>query len=138
MRSNVAKSIVPSSGSSAYARRVSKRFISLGLEDLTRSRIDHLFQDAGVTRNVVVETQYAATICGMVLEGVGCSIVNPVTALDFIDRSLIVRRFTPRVEFEYMLFLPMHRPLSRTTASFMELLEQTNRELLDRALRITT
>ena len=108
-----------------------ENFISLGMEDLSRARIDQIFEEAGQPRNIAVETQYAATICGLVLKGVGVSIINPVTAIDFIDRDLVMRRFEPEVQFEYYLFLPLHRPLSRVAKSFISMLEETRDEALD-------
>jgi len=112
-------------------------FVSLSLEDLSRARIDRVFEKAGVSRKVVVETQYAATICGLVLKGVGVSIINPITAMDFIDRHLEARRFEPEVQFEYMLFLPKHKPLSRLAKSFLEILEETRDEALELAISKT-
>lgn len=99
---------------------VNERFISLAAEDLTRSPIDQMFDQIGDSRQVVVETQYAATICGLVLENVGCSIVNPVTTIDFRDRGLVVRRLEPEIVFEYVLVLPAHRKPSRVTQSFLD------------------
>ncbi|MDC7810165.1 LysR substrate-binding domain-containing protein [Sphingomonas koreensis] len=100
-------------------------FISLALEDPTRRRVDLAFEDAGVERQMVIETQYAMAICGLVLEGVGCSILNPVTARDFASRGLVVRPFIPRISFEYMLFRPSLRPASQAADRFVELMIET-------------
>ena len=99
-------------------------FISLALEDRTRHRIDRVFDDAGVARELVIETQYAMTICALVLEGLGCSILNPITAQDYVERGLIVRPFEPEVPFEYMLFTPSLSPISRVTEAFIAVLEE--------------
>ena len=81
----------------------------IALEDGVRHRIDRIFEDAGVHREMVIETQYAMTICALVMQGVGCSILNPVTAADYAERGLTVRDFAPEVHFEYMLFTPKLR-----------------------------
>lgn len=99
---------------------VGESFISLAAEDPTRRRVDRIFEDAGVEPRIVVETQYAMTICGLVLEGVGCSILNPVTAADYVARGLVVRPFFPHIEFEYMLFTPALRPISQMALSFVQ------------------
>ncbi len=99
-------------------------FISLALEDRTRHRIDRVFEDAGVQREVVIETQYAMTICALVLQGLGCSILNPITAHDYVERGLIVRPFRPEVLFEYMLYTPSLRPMSQVTRAFIAVLEE--------------
>lgn len=101
-----------------------ERFISLATEDPTRRRIDRLFEDAGVERNIVVETQYAMTICALVKQGVGCSILNPVTAADYVERGVVVKPFLPRIEFEYMLFTPALRPPSQAAREFIELMAE--------------
>lgn len=99
-------------------------FISLAMEDRTRHRIDRIFEDAGIRRELVIETQYAMTICALVLEGLGCSILNPITAYDYVKRGLVVRPFEPEVLFEYMLFTPSLRPISQVTQAFIAVLEE--------------
>lgn len=99
-----------------------EQFISLALEDRTRHRIDRVFDDAGIERDMIVETQYAMTICALVLQGLGCSILNPITAADYIDRGLIVRPFKPDVSFDYMLFTSKLRPVSQVAQAFIAVL----------------
>src|SRR3546814_10382676 len=41
-------------------------FISLMHGDRTRRRVDRIFEDAGVKRDLVVETQYAITHCNQI------------------------------------------------------------------------
>ena len=72
---------------------------------------------------MVIETQYAMTICALVMQGLGCSILNPVTAADYAERGLTVRRFAPEVYFEYMIFTPKLRPMSQVAAAFIAMLE---------------
>jgi DNA-binding transcriptional LysR family regulator len=98
-------------------------FISLMLGDQTRRRIDRIFEDAGVERELVVETQYAITHCSLVTQGVGCSIVNPATAVDFLNRGLVMRPFMPRIEFEYLLYTPALRPLSQNALALIATME---------------
>lgn len=101
-----------------------ENFISLAMEDMTRQRIDRFFDEAGVSRNEVVETQYAATICGLVLEGIGVSIVSPFVARDFEARGVVVKPFEAELIFDYFLFLPSGRPLSRTAEIFLRKMEE--------------
>jgi len=105
-------------------------FISLALEDPVRARIDRAFAEAGVERDVVVETQYAMTICGLVRRGIGCAILNPLTAADFSQEGIVLRKFEPAIEFEYMLYLPTFRPPSRMAAEFIELMKQVRDRLV--------
>ena len=105
-------------------------FISLMLGDETRRRIDRIFEDAGVTRDLIVETQYAITHCSLVAQGVGCSIVNPATAADFIAKGLVIRPFNPRIEFEYMLYTPALRPLPQSAVQFIEMMNIVRDEMV--------
>ncbi|WP_269142314.1 LysR substrate-binding domain-containing protein [Sphingomonas sp. IC-11] len=98
-------------------------FISLMLGDQTRRRIDRIFEDAGIERDLVVETQYAITHCSLVTQGVGCSIVNPATAVDFLRQGLLIRPFKPRIEFEYLLYTPALRPLSQNALALIATME---------------
>lgn len=105
-------------------------FISLALEDPVRAKIDEVFEAAAVERDLVVETQYAMTICGLVRRGVGCAILNPLSAADFADRGIVLRKFEPLIEFEYMLYLPTFRPPSRLAVQFIQLLKETRDRLV--------
>lgn len=105
-------------------------FISLMLGDATRPRIDRLFEDAGVEREMAIETQYAMTICSLVMQGLGCSIVNPATATDFVAQGLVVRPFRPRIEFEYVLYTPLLRPLSQTALRFIDVMTLVRDEMI--------
>lgn len=105
-------------------------FISLMVGDQTRRRVDRIFEDACIERKLVIETQYAMTICSLVIEGLGCSIVNTATTSDFLTRGLVVRPFRPRIEFEYMLYTPSLRPLSQTALRFIELMRQIRDEMI--------
>ncbi|MDQ8757376.1 LysR family transcriptional regulator [Sphingosinicella sp. LHD-64] len=105
-------------------------FISLMSGDPTRRRIDRIFEDAGIARDLVVETQYAMTVCSLVMQGVGCSIVNPATTSDFLAHGIVVRPFRPRIEFEYLLHTPSLRPLSQTAIRFIALMSEVRDEMI--------
>jgi DNA-binding transcriptional LysR family regulator len=104
-------------------------FVSLSSEDPSRRQIDRIFDDAGVERDVRIETQYAMTIGSFVMRGVGCSILNPLNARDFVPHGVIVRAFEPAVRFEYMLCRPEHRLPSRIAAAFVELMRAARTRL---------
>lgn len=105
-------------------------FISLMVGDQTRRRIDRLFEDAGVERDLTIETQYAMTICSLVMQGLGCSIVNPAAANDFLAQGIVVRPFRPRIGFEYMLHTPSLRPVSQAALRFIEIMTEVRDEMI--------
>ncbi|MCU6199573.1 LysR family transcriptional regulator, partial [Citrobacter cronae] len=60
-----------------------ENYISLSRTDSYRQLLDTLFNEHQVKRRMVIETHSAASICAMVRAGVGISVVNPLTALDY-------------------------------------------------------
>lgn len=89
-----------------------ERFISLSSSDSYRQLLDKLFDSAGIARDMVLETHSAASVCAMVRAGVGISIVNPLTALDYAASGVVVRPFSVAVPFTVSLIRPLHRPAS--------------------------
>lgn len=76
-------------------------FISLGQSTVLRFRIDAAFADAGVARQMRVETQLTMIACALVAAGAGLSIVDPFTAQEFEGHGIVFRPFEPRIEVEY-------------------------------------
>ena len=72
---------------------------------------------------MIVETHSAASVCAMVRAGVGVSVVNPLTALDYAASGLVVRRFSIAVPFTVSLIRPLHRPSSALVRSVSEHLQ---------------
>ncbi|MCC7271389.1 MAG: LysR family transcriptional regulator [Alphaproteobacteria bacterium] len=103
-------------------------FVSLPLDDDVRGQIDRIFEARRIERLLSLETQYSATVCSLVAEGLGVSIVNPISLRDFAHRGLVVRRFEPRVTFRSYLLIPRHRPRSRLAEAFLATMRQVYRE----------
>ncbi len=99
-------------------------YISLSRSDSYRQLLDGLFQQHQVTRRMVMETHSAASVCAMVKAGVGVSVVNPLTALEYADSGLVIRRFSIAVPFTVSLIRPCHRPASALAAAFSQHLQQ--------------
>ncbi|WJD87188.1 LysR family transcriptional regulator [Serratia marcescens] len=99
-------------------------FISLSSTDSYRHLLDALFAEQGVERRMVMETHSAASVCAMVRAGVGVSIVNPLTALDYAGSGVHVRPFSIDVPFTVSLIRPLHRPSSALVTAFIDHLHQ--------------
>ena len=54
----------------------------------------------------MVETAYSSIVCSLVLAGLGCGIVDPVTAIGYLERGLILKRLEPSVHFRTLLLFP--------------------------------
>jgi len=79
-----------------------ERFISLPSGSSSRRAIDAAFVDD--RRVMALETPFAATICRMVSEGIGLSLVNPITSRALKLPGIVAVSFKPDVEFcSYLL-----------------------------------
>jgi DNA-binding transcriptional LysR family regulator len=82
-------------------------FVALAPEDRVRAEIGRAFDEAGVRPDIVVETPNAATVCALVLEGIGVGVVNPMATDGFAERGLVFRPFEPEIYFKaHLLFRP--------------------------------
>jgi DNA-binding transcriptional LysR family regulator len=94
-------------------------FVSLGRDHRTRFRIDAAFEAARVQRHMRFETQLTVTVCSFVLQGLGVSIVDPVTASDYADRGLVVRPFSEAIPFDFGIIYSAFRPRSQLAEEFV-------------------
>lgn len=101
-----------------------ENFISLSSTDNYRQLLDALFNEQGIERRMVLETHSAASVCAMVKAGVGISIVNPLTALDYAGNGVHLRPFSVEVPFTVSLIRPLHRPSSALVSAFVQHLQQ--------------
>jgi DNA-binding transcriptional LysR family regulator len=115
-----------------------ENYISLSRTDSYRQLLDTLFAEHQVKRRMVVETYSAASICAMVRAGVGISVVNPLTALDYADSGIAIRRFSISVPFTVSLIRPLHRPASALVDAFSAHLQQGLSTLIDPLERLLT
>ena len=107
-----------------------ENYISLSRTDSYRQLLDALFLEHQVKRRMVVETHSAASICAMVRAGAGISVVNPLTALDYADSGVVVRRFSVEVPFTVSLIRPLHRPRSALVDAFVAHLQESLPQIL--------
>ncbi len=85
-------------------------FISLGENDPFRMQIDRMFDEAGVKPKMSIGTQSANAVCEMVACGLGVAIVNPLTALSYRDRPVVIRPISHRISFLVSALRPASRP----------------------------
>src|SRR3546814_9764743 len=76
-------------------------------------------------------SDWSSDVCSSDLTlGVGCSIVNPATAIGFVSQGLVILPFRPRIEFEYLLYTPSFRALSQTALRFIEIMTVVRDEMV--------
>jgi DNA-binding transcriptional LysR family regulator len=79
-----------------------ERFISLPSGSSSRRAVDAAFTEEG--RILALETTYAATICRMVSERLGISLVNPIVSRTMKLPGIVTIPFKPEIPFKsYML-----------------------------------
>jgi DNA-binding transcriptional LysR family regulator len=111
-----------------------ERVISLAPDDTARIQFNAALAAAGARPHFVVETQFAATVCQLAIEGVGVGLTNSLTYVSdrFEPLGLIARRFEPAIAFRSLMILPPHRARSRLVDELMEALTR-ERDTLEAA-----
>lgn len=87
-------------------------FISLGQSTLLRFRIDAVFADAGIIRQMRIETPLSMIACALAAADAGLAIVDPFTAREFAGRGIVLRPFKPRIEVEFAILYSTQLALS--------------------------
>lgn len=101
-----------------------EEFISLSMNDGSRTRVDRAFAADKEYRKLNLETPYAATVCSLVALGLGVSIVSPMVAREYLHRGIETRPFVPQIRFSTYLLLPEDRPQSLLSQRFSALIVQ--------------
>ena len=83
-------------------------------------QIRNAFQDAKAEWNVVADTEMFASTCGLVASGMGCAIVDPLSASLFCTSGLEIRPFEPEISYDIGVFYARERELSTLAAAFLE------------------
>ncbi|MBP8205957.1 MAG: LysR family transcriptional regulator [Giesbergeria sp.] len=110
-------------------------FVSLSADDPYRRQIDALFAQAGVQRQLRLETHSAVAVCAMVQQGLGVAIVNPLTALAGVNGAgggLVLRRLAFSVPFSVSMVRPLFRAPLPEVAPMVAALRQEATALLMR------
>ena len=110
-------------------------FVSLSADDPYRRQIDALFAQAGVQRQLRLETHSAVAVCAMVQQGLGVAIVNPLTALAGVNGAgggLELRRLAFSVPFSVSMVRPLFRAPLPEVAPMVAALRQEATALLMR------
>lgn len=111
-----------------------ERYISLTRSTVGRLLVDRLFEQAGVERELVIETQVAAIVATFVAKGLGVGLIDPFTAHHFASSGIVAVPFEPAVEMRLALMHPTHRALTRIASEFIAVVRGRKQRLLRRIL----
>ena len=67
-----------------------------------------------------VETPLSEIACALAVSGAGVALCEPFTANEYAARGLVVRPFSPRVEFEFAALYPTQRSLPAVAREFID------------------
>lgn len=99
-----------------------ERFISLPNGTLSRRAIDAAFDKDG--RILALETPYAATICSLVSEGLGLSLVNPIISRAIHFPGVCSVPFKPDIPFRSYMLRPQQAPNDTLIQEFITCMRQ--------------
>lgn len=94
-------------------------FVSFSESDAFVEKIERIFAQNSIRRNLIADTTTATAVCAMVAAGVGIAIVNPVTALYFAGKGLTMRRFAVPVPYRIGIYSPRNAVKSQLISSFI-------------------
>jgi len=74
-------------------------FIYFSADDMYRRNLDNIFRENGVTRRLAMEVSTAAAVCSLVSQGIGVSIINPISAMHCLEQGVEMRRLSFSVPY---------------------------------------
>jgi DNA-binding transcriptional LysR family regulator len=92
--------------------------------------VEKVFSDAHAQLNVVASSELFAAICAMVASGLGISIVDRASALQFQRAGLEIRVFRPAVLYDIAVFHAAEPNLSTIARGFLDVFDAHMRTFL--------
>ncbi|PID43592.1 MAG: LysR family transcriptional regulator [Proteobacteria bacterium] len=98
-----------------------QRFIELHIGSPLRTRVDHLFLEAGIYRHIVAEARTMQTVCNIVESGCGIAIADPLVT-PYLDKSKVVfRPLIPTIDWDIAIIMQEKAMLTNTERSFYQI-----------------
>lgn len=99
-------------------------FIALAAVNRLRTKLERVLEAEGSAPRIQVDTPLASTACGLVMEGVGITILDRLSAEDNLHRHIVIRPFLPRITEDLLLLSPERRVVSAAAVAFAQALRQ--------------
>lgn len=114
-----------------------ERFISLGVGDKSKQIIDGVFEQAGVSREIVFTCEQADIALSLVAMGAGVAIMGPIPAFNNMANAAIrIIPFTPYTEFRLWMLTPKGTRRSDMVDCFAEFCIEAMKTKLDQLNRM--
>ncbi len=94
-------------------------FIALSPFTQLRVRIDAVFDEHQVKRQLRIETPLSMVACPLVAAGAGLSIVDPFSAREFTDGGVTFLPFEPRIDVDFSVLTSSQRALPGVARDFI-------------------
>ncbi|MCJ2064777.1 LysR family transcriptional regulator [Methylobacterium sp. J-088] len=94
--------------------------------------VEAVFAAAGVTPHFALMAEYTAARCGLVAQGLGIAIVDPLPARELSGLPIVLRPFRPALQIETLLLRPAGRPTSRLAERLIDHLKAERDALVGR------
>ena len=95
--------------------------VALSHHTVTARHVDQMLLAADIVPDIRVECQPSYAACALVVDGVGISIVDPLTPTLYGPDRLVTRPFEPTVPFDFRVMRQAGDPPSKAAARFTDL-----------------
>lgn len=110
----------------------SETLILLGRNRPFRVQLDQMFIQAGISPEVLIETQAVSAACSFVREGLGVTIANALLARGESGSGLVCRPFALALEHSFSLAYLKNPSRPRTLAAFSHHIQNVADEILQK------
>lgn len=86
----------------------------------SRLQIDVLFASYGVDRKLHIEADVSFGVCALVGSGLGVSLIDPISALEYGNRGVCFVPFDPAIPTDFSVITPPERPPSSLVKAFID------------------
>lgn len=97
-------------------------FIALNPEDSGQRRLEHALALEGRRLDAVIETPYSHSVCEFALRGLGVGMAHPITALDHVQRGLVIKPMAVEVKARTLLVFRSGAPLSDNAKELLKVM----------------
>jgi DNA-binding transcriptional LysR family regulator len=103
---------------------------------LFQEAVEARFAEAGCVPRFSLMAQYTAARCGLVAEGLGLAIVDPVPAGELTGLPIVLRPFRPALSIETTLIRPAGHPPGRLAERLIDFLRRERDALVSEPSRL--
>lgn len=100
-------------------------FIALASNLKARRGVDRIFERAGVSRDIIVETTTNHAACECVAAGLGITVINPFPVIANFEDQVLVRPFTPKFEHNIFAMSPAETAPHWLARAFLSYLKRS-------------